>query len=64
MKAFKSGYRWRGAVAASLLAALPLTAAPAAAEEKAAILLPGSINDQSWNALGYAILQSLKPHGF
>lgn len=38
--------------------------APARAEDKAAILLPGSINDQSWNALGYAILESLKPHGF
>src|SRR5476651_352232 len=36
----------------------------AAAETKAAILLPGSINDQSWNALGFSILQSLKPHGF
>ncbi len=28
------------------------------------MLLPGSINDQSWNALGYSILLSLKPHGF
>jgi basic membrane protein A and related proteins len=37
---------------------------PAAAADKAAILLPGSINDQSWNALGYSILLSLKPHGF
>jgi basic membrane protein A and related proteins len=55
---------WRPAVAAALLAALPVFAAPAAAADKAAILLPGSINDQSWNALGYAILQSLKPHGF
>ena len=36
-------------------------AAPAA---KAAILLPGSINDHSWNALGYAILQSLQTHGY
>lgn len=35
-----------------------------AAEPKAAILLPGSINDQSWNALGYQIIESLKPHGF
>lgn len=49
-------------------AALALSAACAtpalAATEKAAILLPGSINDQSWNALGYAILQSLVPLGF
>jgi simple sugar transport system substrate-binding protein/basic membrane protein A len=39
-------------------------AGPAHAEDKAAILLPGSANDQSWNALGYAILKSLEPHGF
>ena len=26
--------------------------------------MPGSINDQSWNALGYSILKSLEPHGF
>jgi simple sugar transport system substrate-binding protein/basic membrane protein A len=55
---------WRGATAAALLAALPAIASQAAAEDKAAILLPGSINDQSWNALGYSILLSLKPHGF
>ncbi len=55
---------WRAAVAAALLAALPAIARPALAEDKAAILLPGSINDQSWNALGYSILQSLKSHGF
>jgi basic membrane protein A and related proteins len=36
----------------------------AQAADKAAILLPGSINDQSWNALGYAILTSLTPRGF
>ena len=58
----------RTAIAAALLAAAalapPLLAAPARAEDKAAILLPGSINDQSWNALGYAILQSLQSHGF
>lgn len=47
-------------IAAMLLAA----PAPARAQDKAAILLPGSINDQSWNALGYDILQSLKAHGF
>src|SRR5580658_5830337 len=38
--------------------------AGAKAEDKAAILLPGSANDQSWNALGYSILKSLEPHGF
>lgn len=55
---------WRAAIAAALLLAAPILAGPAAADDKAAILLPGSINDQSWNALGYAILMSLKSHGF
>src|SRR5271154_4130507 len=54
----------RGIGAAGFLVCGALVAAPAAAEEKAAILLPGSINDQSWNALGYSILKSLEPHGF
>lgn len=53
-------------------AALTVTLAWAALEgtataetpPKAAILLPGSINDHSWNALGYSILQSLKAHGY
>jgi len=50
---------------ATLSLAFALIGASAAqAEEKAAILLPGSANDQSWNALGYAILKSLEPHGF
>ena len=48
----------------ALFALAPALAAPASAQDKAAILLPGSINDQSWNALGYSILLSLKPHGF
>ena len=54
------------AIAATVALALAPAAfaAPAHAEDKAAILLPGSINDQSWNALGYSILLSLKPHGF
>jgi basic membrane protein A and related proteins len=54
---------WRS-IAVAMLFALPAFAAAGAAEYKAAILLPGSINDQSWNALGYAILKSLEPHGF
>lgn len=41
-----------------------LDGAAAATAPKAAILLPGSINDHSWNALGYSILQSLKAHGY
>ncbi len=53
-----------GSIAVLTLFASCLGAAPAKAEDKAAILLPGSINDQSWNALGYAILKSLESHGF
>jgi basic membrane protein A and related proteins len=53
-----------GSLAAMSLA-FALVGAPAAyAEDKAAILLPGSANDQSWNALGYSILKSLESHGF
>lgn len=56
---------WNGAAAGALLLVLPAMASLAsAAEYKAAILLPGSINDQSWNALGYAILKSLESHGY
>src|SRR6185312_3677881 len=53
-----------GSVAALTLFASCLGVTAAKAEDKAAILLPGSINDQSWNALGYAILKSLEPRGF
>lgn len=55
--------RSSAALAAAVLS-FAAVAAPALAEEKAAILLPGSANDQSWNALGYAIVKSLEPHGF
>lgn len=58
-----SGHRWSG-FTASVLGMLLAGTSLAAAEDKAAILLPGSINDQSWNALGYSILMALKPHGF
>ena len=55
----------RSALLAGVSLALALVGASAAhAEDKAAILLPGSANDQSWNALGYSILKSLEPHGF
>jgi basic membrane protein A len=50
--------------AVATLSIMAAGAMPALADQKAAILLPGSINDQSWNALGYSIIQSLKPHGF
>ncbi|HBF28634.1 BMP family protein [Rhizobium sp.] len=55
--------RSSAALAAAVLS-FAAVAAPALAEDKAAILLPGSANDQSWNALGYAIVKSLEPHGF
>ncbi|WP_208948566.1 BMP family protein [Segnochrobactrum spirostomi] len=54
----------RTLTSATILLAGLGAASAAMAEDKAAILLPGSINDQSWNALGYSILQSLKSHGF
>src|SRR3954452_20134805 len=34
------------------------------AEDKAAMLLPGSVNDQSWNAIGLAGLNKLKEMGY
>jgi basic membrane protein A len=56
--------RWRVLAAGAAILAGGAFAAPAQAADKAAILLPGSINDQSWNALGYAIVKSLEPRGF
>jgi basic membrane protein A and related proteins len=46
--------------------ALSLCVLPAGAAEqgKAAVLLPGSINDQSWNAQGYAGVEKLKAMGW
>jgi basic membrane protein A len=44
-------------------AASLVMAGPAVAQTKAALLLPGSINDQSWNAQGYAGLMKLKEMG-
>ncbi len=43
-----------------------LTASPrsAIAQEKAAFLFPGSINDQSWNAQGYQGVEKLKSLGW
>ncbi len=52
---------WRRVLLALVGGAFCAGAAP---PPKAAILLPGSIGDHSWNALGYAILQSLKSDGF
>lgn len=50
------------ATLALALAALPMTAA-LAQSPKVAMLLPGSINDQSWNAAGYGALALLKGKG-
>jgi simple sugar transport system substrate-binding protein/basic membrane protein A len=50
-----------------LVAALALLGSvlpPAHAQGKAAVLLPGSINDQSWNAVGYSVVTRLKSMGF
>src|SRR5689334_17484490 len=44
-------------------AALAAVRPASAAVGKAAILLPGSINDQSWNAAGYAGAEALKAKG-
>jgi simple sugar transport system substrate-binding protein/basic membrane protein A len=41
-----------------------MLAGQAAAQEKAAFLFPGSINDQSWNAQGYAGAETLKSLGW
>jgi len=51
-------------VAAVLVAAVAGTSCPTTAQGgKVAMLLPGSINDQSWNAAGYGGLLRLKEHG-
>jgi len=50
-------------IALSLLAPILLTLT-ASAQDKAAVLLPGSINDQSWNAQGYAGVVRLKEKGW
>jgi simple sugar transport system substrate-binding protein/basic membrane protein A len=46
------------------LLALAVGPQPRADELKAAMLLPGSANDQSWNALGYSGLMKIKQIGF
>jgi basic membrane protein A len=53
-------------VAALVLVGLLSSSQPASAadKEKAAMLLPGSINDQSWNAMGYQGLAKLKAQGW
>ena len=48
---------------AAVLAVATLSAGGSAQSGKVAMLLPGSINDQSWNAAGYGGLQKLKAEG-
>ena len=51
------------ALLAAVVAVVTLNAGGSAQGGKVAMLLPGSINDQSWNATGYAGLQKLKAQG-
>ena len=48
---------------AAVVAVAMLSTGGDAQSGKVAMLLPGSINDQSWNAAGYAGLQKLKAQG-
>ena len=68
---FSKRQSWRYIILGSLSAALSvLTIAlwilptSASAQDKAAVLLPGSVNDQSWNAQGYQGVASLKALGW
>ena len=56
--------RRAGTIAAAMLSAVVMLSAPALAQDKAAFLFPGSINDQSWNAQGFAGAERLKSHGW
>jgi simple sugar transport system substrate-binding protein/basic membrane protein A len=53
----------RSLLAVALTAAITAFAPQALAQGKVAMLLPGSINDQSWNANGYGALVTLKSKG-
>jgi basic membrane protein A and related proteins len=65
MRAYPSATRRRGVGAlAAVLLTLAMIGAPASAQDKAAFLFPGSINDQSWNAQGYAGAERLKSLGW
>ena len=57
---------WRRSVAAVafFLLGLAATVDTSLAQGKAAFLLPGSINDQSWNAQGYQGVEKLKAMGW
>ena len=53
-----------GLLGAAALAPVLASRRAFAAQDKAAILLPGSINDQSWNAAGFAGAEALKAKGW
>lgn len=55
--------RWILVLAAFFLLAAGYIGQPRA-QGKAAVLLPGSINDQSWNAVGYSVVTKLKAMGY
>src|SRR5262245_57921148 len=55
--------RWILVLAAFFLLAAGFVGQPRA-QGKAAVLLPGSINDQSWNAFGYGVVTKLKAMGY
>lgn len=59
----KTTSRWVKVAGVATLAAA-MFAGAASAQEKAAFLFPGSINDQSWNAQGYAGAEKLKTLGW
>jgi len=67
-KALKSGRVLRSRIGPCMLllatAVAVATSSHAFAVEKAAMLLPGSINDQSWNAQGYEGVKRLKSMGW
>ena len=47
-----------------VFALIAVSPAGSTAQDKAAVLLPGSINDQSWNAQGYSGVKELKEMGW
>ena len=57
-------FRFYPAAISAILLILASTTALAGQAGKVAMLLPGSINDQSWNAVGYKGLMKLKGEGW
>ncbi|ARP80365.1 hypothetical protein CAL12_05635 [Bordetella genomosp. 8] len=64
MKSLPIPRRLIGIAATLACLGIPAAVMAQAAAPKAAMLLPGSINDQSWNAVGYAGLMKVKELGF